>query len=132
MAEQELQIYDTGVEDKKNGGTFKNIYLKTKTKVDPSSGDVDVKKGLADGNHVIVQKVFDKGFKIEKPNYTIFSCKVRYKDEEVTFILNEKEHERYVNTGGMDDKVKITATAFESNFGGSTRKFMKLDFELVE
>lgn len=109
MPEQDLEI--------KANGDFKNIYLKTRYNRD-SKGDLVLKdgkkvvleQGLEDGNFVIVEKVFPTGMKIEKPTYTFYSCKVKYKDDEVTFILYENEHEQYLSCGGQGDKVKISLT----------------------
>lgn len=95
--EQELTITTTVGKD---GKEYKNINLKSKP--------LKNIKGLDDGNSVTVEKVFAKGYEIESTYGKIYSCKVKYKDDEVTFILNPKEHEVYESLGGIGDKVKIT------------------------
>jgi len=90
--EQDLEIVE-------NKG-FKNLQLKP-----------NVAKGIAgleDGNFVIIEKTFAEGREVTMPTHTFYSCGARYKDTDISFILNPKEHEIYKNTGGVGDRVKIT------------------------
>ncbi len=118
MVEQDLEITE-------NKG-YKNISLKP----NPAKG----RDGLKDGNHVIVTKNFAEGRPINMSTYTIYSCGVRYKDEDVSFILNEKEHSAYANTGGVGDKVKITLRkeTFTNPINGNEQIAKRLYFEKVE
>lgn len=87
---------------------YKNLNLKTKAKKGI--------KGLEDSQYVVVEKLFPTGYKVDtsfkdkqgNPVYN-YSCKAKYRDTEVSFFLNEKEHEVYQTLGGIGDKVKITA-----------------------
>lgn len=115
MAEQELQIIANG--------EHKNINLKPKL----NKGIA----GLEEGNHVIVEKVFAEGYENDGKFGKSYSCKVKYKGEEVSFWLTEKEHEVYKTIGGVEDKVKITLTKenyVNKNTGVETR-YNKLVFE---
>ena len=95
MVEQELEITVNG--------QYNNINLKPK----PLKG----MKGLEDGNHIVVKKLFAEGFEVEPKNPTwkpSYSCKAEYLGKEVTFWLTQKEHDSYKVIGGVDDSVKIT------------------------
>ncbi len=81
-------------------GDFKNIFFFSYIK--------NGAKGLDDGNFIVVEKVFADGREIDMKTYMIYSCKVKYLEEEVTFVLNAREHEEYKNLGGIGDKIKIT------------------------
>lgn len=105
--EQDLQIYENG--------QYKNVYLKTRYKrngrdlVIEGGKKVPEFMGLEDGNHIIVEKVdFAEGNKIEKPTYTMFSCKALYKGQEISFVLYERDHINWASAGGVGDKVKIS------------------------
>lgn len=134
MVEQELEIYDS------NG--YKNIYLKTRYKrkgrnivFDGNDKPIVLNKGLEANNFVIVEKRFPEGMKIEKPTYTMFNCGVIYKGEECGFLLmNEFDHKKYAECGGIGDKVKITLVEEESvdKMTGKKTMYDNLKFELVE
>ena len=77
--EKTLNIYDSGRVNQKTGKTYKNIVLKTY--LNDVTGEV--REGLKAGEHVIVQKVFEKGYEKDHGDYKSYSCLVRYGDEEV-------------------------------------------------
>jgi len=100
MVKQELEIL--------KNGQYSNLNLKPKL----NKG----LKGLDDGNHIIVEKVFAEGYEYisktlkdynDEPLKS-YSCKVLYNGEEVTFWLNAKEHEVFKDIGGIGDNVKIS------------------------
>jgi hypothetical protein len=92
MVEQEIEI--------RTNGAFKNIELKPKL----HKGI----KGLTSGNHIVVSKIYKDGMEKEGQYGKYYIAKVLYKDEEVSFFLNEKEHEAFSKAGNIGDKVKIT------------------------
>ncbi len=124
MVLQELEILDSGVKNKKTGKNYLNINLINR--FDKVTGEVT--KGIAVGNHIVVQKVFEKGYENIKPNYTIYSCLVRYKGEEVGFPLFDKDHEKFAACGGVDDNIMIAAEAWEKE----GKKGVNLVFTLLE
>lgn len=103
--EQELEI-KTNIG--KNGTEYKNINLKDKSKTN--------EKGIQDGNYIIVEKTSVDGFEHVSPTLKTakgdpvisFSCKARYKGQDVSFWLSAREHELYKAVGGVGDKVKIS------------------------
>jgi len=125
--EQDLDIINTGKKDKA-GNEIKNINLKTR--LNKATGDVT--QGLTVGNFITAEKVFPTGYKNDRGSYCIYSCKIKYKDEEVSFTLNEKEHNEYKVTGGMGDKVKITLESYEYTYENAKKTATRLVFELVE
>jgi hypothetical protein len=127
LIEQKLEPVKTSYKDK----IGQDIYnLNLKTKLDKATGEVTV--GLKAGHYIIVEKVFPEGYENKKPTYSFFSCRARYEGQEVSFLLNDREHELYKACGGMDDKVKIWAEAYTYNFQGAEKKGLKLNFEKVE
>lgn len=125
MTEQNLEISTTV----KNGKEYKNLYLKP-----------NVAKrtfGLDDGKYIIVEKVYPEGFKQVSSQYkdkdgnpsVSYSVKANYKGQEVSFFINEEQHEKFKNCGGVGDKVKITASHKK---GQSGKVFVNLAFEKVE
>ena len=126
--EQVLDVYDSGKVNQKTGQTYKNIYLKTK--VDKATGEVF--QGLKAGHHIVVQKVFEKGYEFKGEDYSSFSCLVKYGDHEVTFWLYDKDHEKYAAIGGVDDFVKIEAEAYTYKTKGVEKKGLALNFSAVE
>ena len=125
MVLQELDILDSGILNKKTDKNYLNINLINR--FDKVSGEVT--KGIAVGNHIIVQKVFEKGYENIKPKYTIYSCLVRYKGQEVGFPLFDKDHEFFASCGGVDDNIMIAAEEWENKEG---KKGVNLRFSLVE
>lgn len=113
MPEQILEIVEKGV--------YKNLALKTRYQQDSNKNYVikDGKKvvmtqGLDNNGFIIVEKIYPGGMKIDKPTYSFFNCKVKYLDEEVSFILYEDEHEQFEACGGQGDNVKISLTKEEA------------------
>lgn len=105
--EQELEIFENG--------NYKNIYPRTRYKraggkvVIDNGKKVVAFQGLEDGNHIIVEKSgFAEGKKIERPEFTLYVCGVKYKDEMVSFALYENDHAKFASAGGVGDKVKIS------------------------
>lgn len=123
-----LNIYDSGKVNSKTGKTYKNITLKTY--LNQVTGEV--KQGLKDKEYIIVQKVFEKGYEIDKGDYKSYSCLARYGDEEVSFFLNEKQHTDYEQAGGVDDFVKIEAESYTFKRGGKETVALGFKFSLVE
>lgn len=121
MAEQEIEIVENG--------EYKNLNLKPR----PLKGV----KGLEYGNYVIVTKNFAEGKPITgtangRP-YTIYSCGVKYKDQDVTFVINDKEHDVYKSLGGVGDRLMVTLEkyTFTNPKTGMEGSVPRLKFELV-
>lgn len=106
-----------------NGREYKNINLKTRL----NGGELV--KGLEPNTYIIVQKQFVEGRPITQ--YPLFSCKVIYKGEEVSFVLNEKEHEQYKKIGEVGDNVKISMHQETYTWEGKEKKKAVLTFEKV-
>lgn len=123
MTEQKLEIIENG--------QYKNINLKTKP--ENKKTKKPMVPGIDKDNFIIVEKIYAEGY--ENPgNYGLsYSCKVIYLGEEVSFWLDEEEHDAYKEVGGVDDKVKITLTK-EMLTNAKGRDYIKqiLTFELVE
>ena len=121
-------------------GQYKNLILKTRYKKNNGNlvivnGQKQVEtQGLEDGEFIVVQKVFVEGYENNGKFGVSFSCKVKYKDEECSFWLNEKEHDAYKVTGGIDDKVKISCkkVLIVNPKSGAEILVPRLSFELVE
>lgn len=124
MVETQLNIIDSGVLNKKTGKNYLNINLISR--FDKVTNVVT--EGIPVGDHIIVQKVFEKGYENVKPNYTIYSCLVRYKDQEVGFPLFDKDHDAFAACGGVDDNIMISTEAWESG----SKKGVNVKFSLVE
>jgi len=116
--EQEINIVENG--------QYKNINLKPK----PMKGIT----GIDNGNYIIVEKVFAEGFENEGKFGKSYSCKVRYKDEECSFWLNEKEHAIYGPLGGVGDLIRISLNkeSFVNPKTGVEMLYNKLTFALEE
>ena len=104
----------------KENGQFKNINLKKDLKKDHFTV---VEKKFAEG----LPKTFSKNGR----SWTSFVVSAKYKDEDVTFFLNEKEHDVFKVTGGIGDKVKVSKTLDSYEYQGATKYFEKLSFEKV-
>lgn len=79
-------------------GTYKNLNIKV----------------MEDGDTIEFEKIFMEGkavkskFQTEgKPEVFNYSCKVKYEGEEVTFFLNEKDHQNFKACGEVGSKIKI-------------------------
>lgn len=90
---------------------MKKLDIQTKVVGDKTYKNIDLKQ-LQDGEYVIVEKKFAEGRGVQGKFGKTYSCAVTYEGEDVTFWLREKyqEHQRYAETGGVGDKVKVTAT----------------------
>lgn len=117
--EQKLEI--------KKNGEYKNIYFKDK----PAEGIT----GLAAGSHTFITKTpFAEGIEKEGKYGSFYVCKAEYEGEEVGFLLNAKEHEKYASAGGVDDVVKVEMTEKAiTNFKTKVKMLVPtLEFTLVE
>lgn len=117
MAEQKLEIVQNG--------DFKNVNLKPKLHLGI--------KGLDNGNHIIVGKLFDDGLEKEGKFGKYYITKVLYDSEEVSFILSDKEHAAFKAEGTVGDNVKITLNkeSMVNKKTGVEMLFNKLYFEKV-
>lgn len=112
MEEQELEI--------RTNGQYKNITIKTRYdwdgqnkcfKFDTDGNKIIKEQGIKPGHQVIIEKVFAEGYEVKTKYGSVYSCKVLYKDEEVTFWLtNDFLHNNYKNCGGIGDKIKVSCT----------------------
>ncbi len=92
--EQELDIVENGA--------YKNI--------NPKPNANKGIKGLDIDNFITVEKVFAEGLEIASKNpkwSPFYSCKVKYKNEEVSFLCSQKEHDIFKEVGGIGDNIKI-------------------------
>ena len=114
--EQKLEIVENG--------QYNNLNLKTNfaKKI----------KGIEDGNYIIVTKCFAEGREWQGKYGPSYSCKVTYDDTECSFWLNQKEHEVFMDCGGIDDKVKITLKKETYVLNNEERTKQVLYFEKVE
>jgi hypothetical protein len=89
---------------------MKKLDITTKTSGDKVYKNIDLKQ-LQDGEYIIVEKRFVEGRVYDGKFGKSYSCAVIYEGEDVTFWLREKytEHQRYAETGGIGDKIKVTA-----------------------
>jgi hypothetical protein len=115
--EQKLEV--------KTNGNFKNIDLKPKL----HKGI----KGLDNGNHIVVEMMFKEGLKKDGQYGPYYIMKVLYDEQEVSFFLNEKEHDNFAAVGEVGDKVKITLIKedFINKKTGVESKINKLVFSRV-
>ena len=105
--EQKLEIKT----NESKGTIYKNIYPKV----------FGANPGLDIGNHIVFEKLFLEGTKIVGKYGDMFGCKVKYGDEEVSFILNLKDHEAFKKVGGVGDMVKMTLIE-EARMNNFTKK----------
>jgi len=128
MAIDVIEPVNAGRKDKQ-GNDLYNLNLKNK--FDKIKGTVE--KGIAMGDSIIVEKVFEGGF---KTTYD-WAIKVIYKGKTCSFYLPDKYYESYKDCGGVGDKVKITANSYDYKFTDKDGKTIegtsvKFDFELVQ
>ena len=108
-------------------GQYKNLSLKQKW----DEGTM-VRTGLGDREFIIVTKGdFNKGHPINGQYGLSFSCKVKYQDEDVSFFLNEAEHDRYKDIGA-GEPMKIINLKESYVLKGVEKKNNVLHFSLVE
>ena len=105
--EQELKVV--------KNGEYNNLVLKTTI---GKSGEAI--QGLMAGNYIYITKgEFAEGFPVNGKYGTSYSCRVTYKDTEVSFFLNEKDHAKYALAGGVGDKIKVRGIV--DKYGGELR-----------
>lgn len=120
--EQELEIQVT----EKNGNVYKNLVLKP-SKKQREQGIT----GLKPTNYVVVEKIFKEGYRLENSyqgkTLVSYSCKAKYKDEEVSFFLGETQHSIYSVLGDAGANVKITCVLKENSKTGAFYTDFKFD-----
>lgn len=92
----------------KDGEDVFNISLKTKVQKDGS-----VMQGLMDGKHIIIEKIFPKGYENKYADYSSFAVNVKYEGKICSFFLYEKDHTAFEQAGGSGDLVKVAANSYE-------------------
>lgn len=110
---------------------YKNLILKP-TKAQKQKGV----EGLKPGNYLFVEKTFPEGLEIPSKQFMkpdgspqlSYACKAKYKDEEVSFFLKEREHEAYKVLGEVGSTIKITAELQEGKTG---TYYITFKFDLV-
>lgn len=119
-------------------GTFQNINLKEKIKVQVGDKMITADSDFVlDGGYIVVEKVYPDG-QPRQSNYAKadgtypnnYSCKVNYAGEEVSFWLDERQHEAYKVLGDVGSKIKVIGAKVENTRGG--KDFLNLSFELVQ
>lgn len=123
MPEQNLSVTQNG--------QYRNISLKPRKGVG----------GLEVGNYTDLTKTYLEGMPIVSKIYTnskgeptvSYGVKANYSGEEVSFFLNEAEHNLWKQTGGIGDTLRVTMTE-ETVLNRKTNVKMilpRLTFELV-
>jgi len=107
-------------------GEYKNLNLK--------SNKLKNIVGLEDGNHIIVTKLFDTTIELNGQWGVFYSAKVRYGNDEVSFLLNKKENEAFNKAGVVEEKVKIMLhkELIPNPKTGIESVYQRLTFEKVE
>ena len=106
--------------------------------LDANNVPIIVQQGLNTDEEIIVEKIgFAEGM-AKKSNFANksgeypnnYSCKAKLPTgEEVSFWLNEAQHQQWALMGGVDDKVKVKCVSKEDGFGGFKQV---LEFSKVE
>jgi len=129
--------------DIKENGKYLNLVVKTKYKWDSSkkmfefdanNKKIVVDQGLKPDESLEVVKKFAEGREVVTRFGTSYSCGVEYDGKEVSFWLDEKQHEKYSALGGEGDTVRITCkleTYFDKR-AGVDKTIEVLFFEKVE
>jgi hypothetical protein len=118
----------------KTNGDYKNVSLKNKYKVEDGK-KVITQQGINPGESAILEKIFAEGQERDGKFGTFFSCKAKLETgDEVSFILNPKQHEAFRTCGGVGDKVRETVTkeTFINPKNGNEGMYEALNFDLVE
>lgn len=112
----------------KGDNTYNNIVLKP-TKKQRDAGI----KGLEPGNFIIVEKIYDEGKELvntfDGKMFKSYSCRAKYGDEDVSFFLNERQHEAYRVLGAAGSLIKIISTLQQNSRTGTY--YVDFMFELV-
>jgi hypothetical protein len=118
MVEQNIEIIENG--------QYKNLILKPNLRKGL--------KGLAIDNHIFAEKIFAEGREVKTKFGSMYSCAVRYKDQDTSFVCSDKEHAQYKACGGIGDKLKITLFKFTwtNKQTGMESSVPRLKFELVK
>jgi len=115
-------------------GEYKNVSLKNKYKVE-NGKKVVTQQGINPGDSAVIEKIFAEGKEQDGKYGPFFGCKAKLESgEEVSFILNPREHELFRECGGVGDKVKVSAYVhdFINPKNGNEGKVERLKFDLVE
>ncbi len=124
--ENERQIKEVTLPIQVNG-QWKNISLKQKW----DEGTL-VREGLGDGDYIIVTKGdYAEGKEFNGKFGLSYTCRVIYNDEEVSFFLNEKEHDRFKEVGA-GEKMKIINLKETYVLNGQKKSKNVFNFEQVE
>lgn len=121
--ENKLEPINTGKLDKE-GQEIYNLNLKTK--IDKKTGAVI--QGLMVGDSITVEKIYEGGFETKFD----WSIKVKYKDKNCSFFMRDKFYEEWKVTGGVGDKIRITAENYEYTFDNEKKTAIGLKFKLIE
>jgi hypothetical protein len=120
------------------------LSVKSSKKGDKVYNNLNLKEDDGNGtyllvdNHIIVKKSkYAAGMAKEGVSkfggtpYKYFICNVEYDGKECSFLLYEKDHEKWASTGGVDDKVKISAREVPVVQNKQKKLVFVLDFEKV-
>lgn len=111
---------------KKNGQKYYNLTLRTTVK------DGKVLQGIdPEGEGIIVEKLTVEGYKNVKFDRPSYSCRVNYKDREVSFFLKEQEHKEFEACGGIGDKVRLTTKVEKYTYDNKESSKIVVHCELV-
>lgn len=111
MAEQELKIIEVTKGDK----TYRNL--------DFRELEVD--------NFIVVEKTFAEGLEVKGKFGPMYSIGIKYKDQECSAFLSEKQHKEYKEIGGVGDKIKITKYEAKIKVKAGSMLVNRLKFELA-
>ena len=109
----------------RQNGEYKNIDLKSK----PLKGI----KGLEEGDHIIVEKLYDACKEHTGKFGKFYTTAFKYKNETVGVIFNAKEREAFDGLGGANTRIKIIGTknSFVNPKTGGETVFPGLMFEVA-
>ena len=126
----------------KTNGQYKNIDLKEKLKVEVGGKTIIAQDDFVlDDGYIVVEKSFVEGMEVlsktlkKKDGSPLksYSCRVKYNGEDVSFWLDDTQHEAYKVLGGIGDRVKIIGEKTpNTNPKAKNKYFLNLKFELVQ
>ena len=102
MTEFDLEIFQVG--------EYKNISPK-KANLEAGTNPIPMNQ------YIVIEKVFENGLEKTKSfkqqngemkESKFYIMKVKYKNEDVGFIINENEHKSFASAGKAGDKIKMT------------------------
>ena len=119
-----MELKQGNLEIQENNG-YKNIYPKGYPKQNI--------KGLEDNEYIEVEKIHESGKPHEGKYGKFYSFRVKYKDENVGFLLNtEEDNLNYTKTGPAGIKIRIIANKYTyTNHLGQEVIGTKLRFEPI-